>query len=88
MAWLGCYGRANIAADSLGANDMSLDLLYTVHDLARKRTVSTVRLLYVYLYINTSDLLFTELGCCVPISIQLQFQVSGFSHISGSTRAH
>ena len=41
MAWLGCYGRANIAADSLGANDMSLDLLYTVHDLARKHTVST-----------------------------------------------
>jgi len=88
MAWLGCYGRANIAADSMGANDMSLDLLYTVHDLARKHTVSTFTVCTVYLYINTSDLLFTELGCCVPISIQLQFQVSGFSHISGSTRAH
>ena len=39
-----------------------------VHDLARKRTVSTFT---VYLYIKTSDILFTELRCCVPISIQL-----------------
>ena len=64
----------------------------TILDLSCTWSGAQAHRLYVYCIssytVNTSGILFTELRCCVPISIQLMFQVSGFSHISGSTRAH
>ena len=46
---------------------MSLDLYMIWRASAPYLNLYTV----LYLYINTIDILFTELRCCVPISIQL-----------------